>query len=77
MMQTMACGCCDPECMKNGCKNNRGRFEAKPPMGCICPPGAEARCKGFMCPRRGATDFRAVSIVTTAPHPAGSGKEMG
>ena len=22
------------------------------PMGCICPPGAEATCEGPMCPRR-------------------------
>lgn len=22
------------------------------PHGCICPPGAEATCQGWMCPRR-------------------------
>lgn len=22
------------------------------PHGCICPPGAEAGCRGFACPRR-------------------------
>lgn len=24
-------------------------------MGCICPPGSEATCKGTLCPRRGPT----------------------
>ncbi len=23
------------------------------PLGCICPPGAEATCQGLSCPRRG------------------------
>ena len=23
------------------------------PHGCVCPPGAEATCKGLACPRRG------------------------
>ena len=25
---------------------------AQQPMGCICPAGAEATCRGLMCPRR-------------------------
>lgn len=28
--------------------------------GCICPPGAEATCQGFLCPRR-ARDYRQLS----------------
>lgn len=27
--------------------------------GCMCPPGAEAGCKGGFCPRRGFGDMRA------------------
>ena len=33
---------------------------ARKPHGCICPPGAEATCQGFGCPRR-AHDYRQLS----------------
>lgn len=31
---------------------------AAPPRGCVCPAGAEAGCKGALCPRRGAGGVR-------------------
>jgi hypothetical protein len=33
----------------------RNRPANSMPRGCVCPPGAEATCQGFACPRKPLT----------------------
>lgn len=44
-----------PCCSLNGCSPRSPAPISAPvvPAGCICPPGAEATCRGPCCPRRG------------------------
>lgn len=57
----IACCCSSEDCRVNGCRIVRDRNEMArrfnewtppKPHGCVCPPGSEATCKGFGCPRR-------------------------
>jgi hypothetical protein len=52
--------CSRPECQGTGGCAHRGPLGEAchfptytgTPRGCICPPGSEATCKGFGCPRQ-------------------------
>lgn len=52
--------CSRPECQTSaGCAHRGPRGEVcyfptftGTPRGCICPPGSEATCRGFGCPRQ-------------------------
>lgn len=55
--------CTRPECQNTGGCAHRGPLGevcyfptyTAPPRGCICPPGSEATCKGWACPRQSFT----------------------
>jgi hypothetical protein len=52
--------CSRSECQNTGGCAHRGPLGelcyfpnyTAPPRGCICPPGSEATCKGWACPRQ-------------------------
>jgi hypothetical protein len=44
-----------------------GQQPAPQPHGCICPPGSEATCQGFACPRR--NPFAGTRSYGTEPNP--------
>lgn len=61
----MTCACMGPQngqplcpCRMRAADEYRRKYPEMQPQqsrGCICPPGAEATCQGWNCPRRAQT----------------------